>query len=136
MKRTVLALAVLLLSAGLAAQGGIKKEFEPFQGSWTLVSASGQEIPAGMAGLVFTGEKYEGLTNGKVDERGTIKLDPATKPMMSIDLVIAEGSSAGKTQLGLVAIAGDTMTLILAEPGDTKRPGPSSPDKLILKKAR
>jgi len=136
MKRAVLALTVLL-SVSLSAQVAVKKELEPLQGGWSLVTAGGQQVPPGLAGIQFTGDKYEGLTSGKVDERGTIKLDATTKPMMSIDLIIAEGNSAGKTQLGLVSIDGDTMTLILADPGATTRPSPETMEnKLILKRIK
>ena len=135
MKLAVIASA-LVLSVSASAQGNIKKDFQPLQGGWSLVRAEGEAIPPGLASLMFIGEKYEGLSSGKVDERGSVKLNPATKPM-SIDLVITEGSSAGKTQLGLIEITGDTMTLILGEPGDKTRPSPgSSIGKLILKKIK
>jgi uncharacterized protein (TIGR03067 family) len=134
MKLALVALA-LVLSVSVSAQSSIKKEFQPLQGGWSLVTAAGQQVPAGLASLMFIGEKYEGLSSGKVDERGTVKLDPSTKPM-SIDLVITEGDEAGKTQLGLIEVTGDTMTLILGEPGDKTRPLPSSSDKLILKRIK
>lgn len=135
MKSTALTLA-LLASVGVSAQGDIKKELERFQGKWTATSATNEQIPAGFhAALVFAGDTYQGVRNGKTDERGTVKLDPSTKPM-SIALIITEGSSAGKTQLGLVEITGDTMTLTLAEPGDTARPSPTSKDSLTLTKMK
>ena len=131
---------VLLLSVSLSAQidikVDIKKELERLQGNWALTSAAGQALPAGShVGLVFAGDTYQGSTNGTIDERGSIKLDPTTKPI-SIDLVITEGTEAGKTQLGLVEITGDTMTLILAEPGSTVRPSTSSQDKLTLARVK
>jgi uncharacterized protein (TIGR03067 family) len=136
MKRRVLAL-LLLLPVGVVAQEDAKKELERLRGSWTLISAAGQQLPPGLhSGLIVTGDKYQGLTNGKIDEAGTIKLDVATKPM-SIDLVIAEGTHKGKTQLGVVVdITGDTMTLLLAEPGDTVRPDPMSQSTLVLTKTK
>jgi uncharacterized protein (TIGR03067 family) len=135
MKLAIFASA-LVLSVSVSAQGTIKKEFQPLQGGWSLVRAEGQAVPPGMAGLMFIGEKYEGLSSGKVDERGTVKLDPSTKPM-SIDLVITDGESAGKTQLGLIEITGDTMKLTLAEPGEKTRPTPGSPyGELILKRIK
>jgi uncharacterized protein (TIGR03067 family) len=133
MKHMMISL-VLALVASLPAQTGIKKEFQPLQGGWSLVTAEGQAVPPGSSSLMFIGDKYEGLSSGKVDERGAVKLDPSTKPM-GLDFVITEGTSAGKTQLGLIEITGDTMTLILAEPGVKTRPSPgSSEGKLILKK--
>ena len=127
--------SALVLSVSLAAQVAIKKELQPLQGGWSLVTAEGQAVPPGLASLMITGDKYQGLTDGKVDERGTIKVNPDPKPMW-IDMVITEGSSAGKTQLGLIEVEGDTMTLTLAEPG-APRPGPSgNSGKLILKKIK
>lgn len=134
MKRVLCAL-VLLVSVGVAAQTAVPKEFEALQGPWALTSAAGTAVPAGMAGMIFTGDKYQGLSSGIVDERGTIRLNTATKPM-SIDLVITEGDDKGKVQLGLVDITGDTMTLILAEPGDKTRPTLTSGNKLILQRVK
>ncbi|TAK16108.1 MAG: TIGR03067 domain-containing protein [Acidobacteria bacterium] len=135
MKRLTVGL-VCLLSVAVAAQSALKKEFQALQGTWMLVSAGGDEVPAGLAGLAFSGEKYEGLTEDKITERGTVRLDPSTKPM-AIDLVILQGDDAGKVQLGLVEVSGDKMTLFLANPGDPKRPSPSDKDaKLILKRLK
>lgn len=116
---------LLALPFAVPAQGDLKKDLDKLKGTWVVVAAGGQPAPASAhAALIFAGDKYEGLENGKVNESGTIKLDPSTKPM-SIDLVIATGSSAGRTQLGRVGVADDTMTLILAEPGAAARPGVS-----------
>jgi hypothetical protein len=41
---------------------------------------------------------------------------------MTIDLIIAEGSDAGKTQLGIFDVTGDTMRLSLDTPGAGQRP--------------
>jgi uncharacterized protein (TIGR03067 family) len=124
-----------VLSVSVSAQSNIRKEFQPLQGGWSLVTAADMQIPPGVAGLMFIGEKYEGLVNGKVNERGTVKLDPSTKPM-SIDLVITEGDDAGKTQLGIIEVTGDTMTLFLGNPGSKTRPTLSSTDKLTLKRIK
>jgi uncharacterized protein (TIGR03067 family) len=133
MNRAVLGL-VVLLATGPYAQDDVKKELEKFQGSWVLTSVAGRALPGGThAVLVFTGDKYQGSTNGKPDESGTIKLDLTTRPA-AIDLVIAEGTSAGKTQLGRVEIAGDKMMLALAEPGHTVRPGGLSQETLTMTK--
>ena len=106
------------------------------QGTWVLTSVEGEGLPSGVhVGLVFNGDRYHGLRNATIDERGTIKLDIAAKPM-AIDLVISEGKYTGKTQLGLVDIAGDSMTLVLAEPGATVRPTALSQSPLGLTKLR
>ena len=71
--------------------------------------------------LTFTGDKYEQWANGSADERGSFKVNPATKPA-SIDLMIAEGSDAGKLQLGVYEITGDTLSLTFSAPSDPVRP--------------
>jgi hypothetical protein len=45
-----------------------------------------------------------------------------TKPI-SIDLVIADGGSKGKIQLGVVEVTDDTMTLIHSSAGRRSPPG-------------
>jgi len=134
MKKLILGLlSLLLVSASLYAQNDASKELERFQGTWALTSAAGQSLPTGFqSALIITADKYQGMENGVINERGTIKLNLAVKPT-AIDLLISEGTHAGKTQLGVVEIAGDTLTLVLAEPGDTARPGLSSDaNKLVL----
>lgn len=133
MNRATLAV-VFAFSCALSAQDAAQKELETLQGSWVITAVSGRAVPGGThKGLVITGDKYQGITNGNADEAGTIQLDVTTKPT-AIDLVITEGKSAGKTQLGRVAIAGKKMTLAFAEPGETVRPGGMSGETLTLTK--
>jgi len=104
------------------ASADVKKALDQLQGSWQIVNFNGQEPPAGFdASFVISGDKYEQWTNGSVQERGSVKLDPSTKPM-SIDLLIAEGDDAGKVQLGLAEVTADTLNLSFAAPGDPTRP--------------
>jgi uncharacterized protein (TIGR03067 family) len=99
-----------------------KKVFDQLQGSWLAVSLNGQDLPTGVEmNLTFTGEKYENWVNGSIDERGTVKIDPSTKPA-SIDFVITEGTDAGQTQLGLVEVTADSLILSFARPGSPTRP--------------
>ena len=127
---------LVLLSIGISSQGTAQKELEKLSGTWTLISAAGQQLPSGThAGLIIKGDKYQGITNGKPDEGGTIKLDAATTPV-SLDMLISEGKYAGQTQLGLVLEAtADTLTLALAEPGATVRPTATA-DKLVLTRVK
>ena len=122
MKLGVLALSLLFVTSGQAAQDDVKKELDKLQGDWAISSFNGEAVPAeAEAYLVFTGDKYAQWTGNQVDERGTIKLDIKTKPM-KIDLIITEGGDAGKTQLGVYEVTADTMTISLATPGETGRP--------------
>jgi uncharacterized protein (TIGR03067 family) len=135
MTRVASLLVALFFVAG-SPQGDVPKSLAPFQGAWVLTSVEGEGLPAGVhVGLTFRGEKYEGVKQGKVDERGSIKVDLAARPM-TIDLVITEGIHAGKTQLGLVEVTGDRMTLVLAEPGATVRPTAMTQSPLGLTKLR
>ena len=125
MKRMAILAAVVLMSAGLVAQDAKKpldKAFEPLQGSWFVTSINGQSLEGmGSMLLVIKADKYEQVTNGTTDEKGTIKLDAAKKPM-TIDLSIEEGNDAGKLQLGIIEITGDTMKVKLNSPDGPTRP--------------
>jgi uncharacterized protein (TIGR03067 family) len=134
MKLAVLALSALLVAPGQqsapqqtapqqsAPADDMKQAMDTFQGSWLITNFNGQTVPpeAEMY-LEFSGDKYQQWAGNDVVERGAFRLDPKAKPM-SIDLLIAEGSDAGSTQLGVVQFDGDTMTIGLATPGVTKRP--------------
>ena len=124
MKLAATFLAIVLMSVGTFAQGTAKqppldKAFAPLQGTWVINDINGQAPPAML--LVFKGDKYEQVVDSTVNERGTIKLTTAQKPI-GIDLVIEEGSDAGKLQVGIVEVTGDKMRLKLGLPGAAARP--------------
>ena len=128
---------VVLLFAGVSASAqnppaAVARELVPLQGTWVLTSPDGQGMmPGGELALVITGNAYAQTVNGEVNERGTIKLDPTKKPM-ALDLMIAEGNDAGKTQLGLIEVSGDTMKGALNTPGDSVRPSDFSPKEGVI----
>ena len=135
MKHVAISLAIAVI-AHLPSQGSIKNDLVPLQGRWDVVEAPGMKgIPRGMAGLIFKGDKYEGFTENKIDERGTVSLDTSHKPA-SIALVIADGDDKGKIQLGLIEVSGDSMRLVLNSPGDPKLPLASSKDWVTLKRSK
>jgi uncharacterized protein (TIGR03067 family) len=120
--------AALVIASGMTTFAGqakqdVKKELEQFQGKWTITAINNQEVPAGAGdfSLVFTGDKYQQISAGVVDEEGTFKVDASKTPMW-MDLVILKGESAGVTQPGLATINGDSMILGFAMPGNTTRP--------------
>ena len=123
MRLGILALSLMLVLPGQTAQEDTRKELEKLQGKWAIATFNGQEVPPeAQLFLVFNGDKYEQWNNGSVDERGTIKVDPKTKPM-SIDLIITEGNDAGKTQPGVYELTDSTTLWIgLTVPGNTTRP--------------
>jgi len=126
MKKMAMLVAVVLMSAGVMAQDAKKpvdKAFAPLQGTWTITTFNGQSTDGmgGTSALVIKDDKYQQVTNGTVDERGSLKLD-ATKKPMTIDLIIEEGNDAGKLQLGIIEVTGDTMKVKLNLAGATPRP--------------
>lgn len=139
MKLGILALSLMLVVPSQNVQDDTRKELEKLQGKWAVATFNGQEVPAeALAFLVFTGDKYEQWNNGSVDERGTIKIDPKTKPM-SIDLLITEGTDAGKTQPGVYELTDSTaLSIGLSAPGNTTRPSAiaSAELQVLLRKAK
>ena len=112
------------LAAGVLAQDAQDtKGAAALQGTWVITSVNGQTAPEGSPEmtLTFTGDKYHQTLAGEVNERGSIKLDASKKPM-TIDLIITEGSDAGKTQLGIIEVTGDTVRANLDTPGTSQRP--------------
>ncbi|MEO6223506.1 MAG: TIGR03067 domain-containing protein [Vicinamibacterales bacterium] len=139
MKLGILVLSLFVVTAGQTAQDDVKKELDKLQGNWAVTTFNGQAVPTeAQAFLVFKADKYEQWNSGAVDERGTIKLDPKTKPL-SIDLIITEGNDAGKTQPGVYELtAPDSLSIGLATPGTTTRPGAVAQAELqvVLKKVK
>ena len=117
-------LAVITLTMGVLAQGSkVATGSAALQGTWVITSINGQPMPeqAPPLTLTFTGEKYHQTVGIEVNERGTIKVD-ATKKPMTIDLLITEGDDAGKTQLGIIEVTGNTIRANLDRPGAGQRP--------------
>ncbi len=71
--------------------------------------------------LTFTRDRYTQTTDGQVMERGTFKIDASRKPM-TIDMRITEGVAVGETQIGVVQVVGDTLTLKTNTVGTPLRP--------------
>jgi uncharacterized protein (TIGR03067 family) len=120
-----LALVAFTLVTGQAAPAQapaapLPKEVAALQGVWTVTLFNDQD-PGGALGLQFEGMKYAVIINGGVDESGTFKLD-TTKTPWTFDLNIAEGSDAGKVQLGILEMKGDAIHGLLGTPGVATRP--------------
>ncbi len=122
--RMFLALAVLVL---LAADDPKPDDQPKLLGTWTVVAAEqgGQKLRADtIAGqsLVFGKERYFVRQSGQTLEEGTYTLD-ASKTPKSLDLKIVKGpEDAGKTQLGIYQLDGNTLKVAFARPGTEKRP--------------
>ena len=121
-------LTMFVVGLAIAATGVVQpakgaKGPAALQGTWVIASINGQSAPEGSPEmtLTFTGDKYEQAVGGQVNERGTITVDTSKKPM-TIELNIAEGTDAGKTQLGIFEVSGDTLRANLDTPGAQQRP--------------
>ena len=121
----VAATPLLAQGAGQAkpAAPALSKTLAAVQGTWIFTQMDGQDV-AGSGqeiAVTITDNKYVQTINGQVVERGTFKLDDTKKPW-TIDLSIVEGNDAGKTQVGIVQLTGNTMVGKLADSGVTTRP--------------
>lgn len=119
----VISVVIVAFTMGGAGQKTKPATAPGLDGTWIVTAINGEEAQAGSPELTLTinGDKYQQALGGEVNERGTIKVD-ATKKPMTIDLAISEGPDAGKTQLGIVEVTGDTIRLNLDTPGAGQRP--------------
>jgi uncharacterized protein (TIGR03067 family) len=113
---------IITVAAAVSAQkqDAVPNEMKPLQGTWVMIQINGDAAPGDTA-LVISGSKYSETVDGTVDETGLFKID-ASKTPMTVDLIIQEGDAAGKTQLGIFDVKGDTMRLLLNAAGATVRP--------------
>ncbi len=129
-----IALAVAATTIGLAQAQTARTEAPKskimalVQGTWIFTSTDGQDMPAGApeVGVTITDNKYVQTAGGQVVERGTFKIDETKKPM-TLDLMVTEGDSAGKSQVGVFEVTETTMKGKLSMPGETVRPTDLNP---------
>ena len=116
---------VVLMALVLAVPQAAKKPAAgaaALQGTWITESINGQSAEGQPElSLTFTGANYHQTFGGQVNERGTFKVDTSKKPM-TIDLTIVEGDDAGKVQLGIFEVSGDTLRAHFDVPGGQARP--------------
>jgi len=106
-----------------AADAAKSKTLTALQGTWVITTANGNDM-AGQPEMTvtFTGDKYVQTAGGNIVERGTMKFDDTKKPI-HMDVAIAEGDDAGKTQLGLLEFTSPTSVRGKVNgPGVTTRP--------------
>jgi uncharacterized protein (TIGR03067 family) len=127
MRRVILATVVvgLLLAAGALRAGDEKKEKERLQGAWRGETAvqDGKDDSADAKNhvLIFDGDNFRVEEKGRVEIRGTFKINPSKKPA-EIDLMITEGSESGETAQGIYVIEGDMLRWCTSHPGVGTRP--------------
>jgi uncharacterized protein (TIGR03067 family) len=120
-----LAILVGAYSLGTVAIADDKKEMALLDGEWSMVSgeASGQKLPAE---TVKTAKRVakDGETTitlgGMVYFKAKFTIDPTKKPK-AIDYMMIEGTTKGKTHLGIYEVDGDTVKFCFAAP-DKDRP--------------
>ena len=98
-----------------------KKEMTQLQGEWSMVSgsANGQPMPDEMRKQmkrVCKGDEATTMMGTMVYFKARIAIDPSKTPK-SIDYVMTEGVTKGKTQLGIYELDGDTFKSCFGAPG-------------------
>jgi uncharacterized protein (TIGR03067 family) len=99
----------------------VNAELARLQGEWTMVSGSadGQPMPDDMRQQmrrVCVSNEVTVTMGDTVFPKAKITVDPTKNPK-TIDYVMTGGFSAGKTQLGIYDIHGDSFTSAFASPG-------------------
>ena len=125
--------AVVFLSAlsVLGAGGGPDESVGEIKGDWTIIAmkmgnrSAPDDLIKGLTSN-FDGESYTNKASDKVVEQGTYRVDPSKTPR-TIDFAIKVGPDAGKRQLGVYAVDGETLTLCVSEAGSDERPASLTP---------
>lgn len=137
----VMALAAgsLVAAAGPTEDAG-KAEAKKLLGTWKVVDVtlSGKKLEGTDLGekgvirlqelnlvFIFEGDKWETRALGKVEARGTFKLDPGKKPKTFDGRIVGEEG----TQLGIYELEGDKLKLCLSDRGRKERPSDFSSTK-------
>jgi len=118
----LIGLAALAISFVWAEENqAVKQDLAKLQGEWTMVSGSadGQPMPDDMLKQmkrVCKGDETTTTMGGQLFIKAKITLDPSKTPK-TIDYVMLDGFTKGKTQLGIYEVDGDTFKSCLAAPG-------------------
>jgi uncharacterized protein (TIGR03067 family) len=120
--RVIVSLIPVLVLAGTAsAQDTVKKEMAQLEGEWSMVSgeANGVSMPkeAVNSGKRVAKDGEVTITiAGQVYFKAKFSIDPTKKPK-AIDYTMLEGTTKGKTHLGIYELDGDTVKFCFAAPG-------------------
>jgi uncharacterized protein (TIGR03067 family) len=125
MRASIILLGVVFLGSPQGGQDVLKKEMARLDGEWSMVSgeADGQAMPADIAKTgkrIAKGGETTILFGDKVFLKAKYTIDPTKKPK-TIDYMMTEGFTKGKTQLGIYEIDDDTVKFCFAAP-DKERP--------------
>jgi uncharacterized protein (TIGR03067 family) len=113
--------AVLVCSTRAQDAEPARQELAKLQGEWTMSSgtADGEAIPDSVVRDFRRVCKANDVTTtmgGQTVMKATIKVDPSKRPK-TIDYVMTDGPTKGKTQLGIYEVDGDTFKSCFAAPG-------------------
>lgn len=116
--------AAFLLVAHSGEDELAKKDLALFQGEWSMVSGStdGQPMPDAMLKQmkrICKGSEATVMMGTMVYLKATITIDAAKKPK-TIDYDMTGGFTAGKKQLGIYEVEGDTFKACFAKPGNAR----------------
>ena len=115
-------MALFSVTGALAADSdAAKKDIAALQGEWTLVSgtADGQPMPDAMIKQMKRVCKEDEVTvtmGSQLILKAKITVDPEKKPK-TIDYEMTGGVNAGKKQLGIYQLDGDSFKSCFAAPG-------------------
>jgi uncharacterized protein (TIGR03067 family) len=118
----LVALAIVAIwSAQAADEQAVKQDMARLQGEWSMVSGSadGQPMPDQMLKQmkrVCKGDETTTTMAGQIFLKAKITLDPSKKPK-TIDYLMTEGFTKGKTQLGIYEVDGVTFKACFGKPG-------------------
>jgi uncharacterized protein (TIGR03067 family) len=118
----LIGLTALVISRTWAADAdAAKNDLAQLQGEWRMVSGNrgGQALPDDMLNNSkrdCKGDETTVVVGGQLLMKAKFKLDPARKPKR-IDYRITGGPNAGKNQLGIYELDGDTVKFCFAAPG-------------------
>lgn len=98
-----------------------KKDMAQLQGEWSMATAGGggQNLPSDTlknSKRVCKGDETTVVVGGQLLMKAKFTLDPSKKPK-SIDYRVTAGPNAGKTQLGIYELDGDTVKFCFSAPG-------------------
>ncbi len=119
----IVSIACFLTAAGNGPDA-VKKDMAQLQGEWAMVSGEidTQAMPADLlkdSKRVAKGDETTVTIGGMLFMKAKFTIDPSKKPK-TIDYMMTEGLTKGKTQLGIYELDGNTVKFCFAKPGQDR----------------
>ncbi len=128
MRKLLACIACFSMCTLLATARGTEKGSVKIEGTWAATGGilEGKKVPDDEVAkeklvMILKAGKYEITAMGKQVEAGTYKIDFSKMPV-AVDMTISKGTGAGKTQLGILKLDGDILTIAMGEAGGKDRP--------------